>query len=103
MVNHPARSQKSQDAALRRLINKHNLAKIELIIATGGVFARALPSTWHPEVARRREVAFAGRDHTLSEATALRETFMAQVASAKGATLEEAVAALSAELAKGTP
>lgn len=102
MVNHPNRSQKSVDAAVRRLLTKYPLETIEVVFRSKAVTARAIPLSFHPLVSERRQAAFAahGGSMSLNEATAYQERAMGAVAAARAETLEEAISALAAELAK---
>lgn len=101
MVNHPNRSQKSIDALLRRLLGRHSLHRIEVIVTRDGVTAVAHPDSFNPIVAKRREDALAkiGADVTLPQASEVQSASMAPVARASAKTAEEAAAALERALA----
>lgn len=99
MVNHPNRSQKSVDAAVKRLLIKYSLARVVLTVGIGGVSARAEPDGFHPLVKARREAAFAELgDMTLAQASEIQTESMKSVASGIGKTVEDAVADLAAAL-----
>jgi hypothetical protein len=99
MVNHPARSQKTADAALRRLLTKHSLQRIKISVSRDGIAAIAMPDGFHPAVAKRREDAFAGKaDWTLKEASEVQAMSMGEVARAFAPTLDEAIAKLAEAL-----
>lgn len=105
MVNHPARSQKTLEAAVRRLLNYHAISRIEFSTnGRDGVMARAIPETWHPLVKARRDAAFlahesAGRDSiSLREAEKITAESMAPVARVNAPSFVDAVAKLGVEL-----
>lgn len=104
MVSHPARSQKTLEAAVKRLLNTHNLNSIEFRTnGRDGISAFALPGYGHPLVEERRAKAIAalGGDISLSRMGPINEEAMRPVAHARAATFQEAIEGLKAAL--GTP
>jgi len=99
MVNHPGRSQKSLDAAIRRLITSRSLQEISITATRAGFSVRAMPDAFHPLVAERRRAAFEGReDVTMLEAREINERVMDEVAKVFGETLEGAIGTLALTL-----
>src|SRR3982751_1888394 len=100
MVNHPTRSQRSIDAAIRRLLIKYDLTQVEITVTNDRAFARALPASWNVIVTQRREAALGGHDHSLSEASKIVEASYRQIASAMGTSIDDAITGLTNELGK---
>lgn len=106
MVNHPNRSGQSPTAAIRRLLTRHSLQRIEIIATLHGVTARAMPDGFHPIVSKRREDAFAMRGDeniTLKAASEIQTASMLSIAQGSGDSLDEALEALKVELTKTAP
>lgn len=80
---------------------KHHLARIEVTLHSGHgrkitVHARALPASWHPKVAERREAEFAklGDSVTLPQAQKITEATMVAVAGFSAPTIDAALRGL---------
>jgi hypothetical protein len=102
MVNHPSRSRQSDEAAIRRLLKKHQLQKIEVAFHSRDVFLRAIPEAYGEVVRKRREAALEPRDYSLKEASEVYERVAREpVATAKAPTLTEGIMLLMVELDKG--
>lgn len=95
MANHPSRSQQSEDAAIKRLLNAHHLDSIEVTFSLRNVHAVARPAPYSPIVAQRRETLIAERGSiSLKDASDLLGETMKPVAMANAPTLAEAVLAI---------
>jgi hypothetical protein len=44
---------------IKRMLTRHNLARIELVLTGDSIHARAFPATWNPIVTERREQGIA--------------------------------------------
>lgn len=91
------------DPALKRLLNTHKLQRLDAHVSHDFVVIYAMPESWHPLVAQRRDEALAraaGPDGSLSLAQASKAGAEAQaaVALARGATWDEALAKLRTAL-----
>lgn len=98
----PASNSNGSDKAIRKLINRYQLHTVEIVVTSDRAYARALPAHWSKLVSRRIEAAFAAAEGSLSlhEATEIRERCYGPVATAAGADIAAAVAALTTELGK---
>lgn len=91
------------DAALKMLLKRYPLDKIEILILRDSYHARAYPAAYHPEVGRRRNAAIVARGGsiTLAEADTIQTEALAPVAHVRAPTLEDAVRALEKALLEG--
>jgi hypothetical protein len=88
-------------ATLAKHMKRLNVRKLEIAVIDGPglkltVHAKAIPQSWHPKVAERREAAHGRleRDISLSEASKITEDSMAALAAFSAPTIEEAVEGL---------
>jgi hypothetical protein len=103
MVNHPARSRQSADAAIRRLLRKHMLSRVVVTFTERGVSARAEPDRWNPVIEKRfrAEIERASGNLSVDQVTAIRARAMdGAVAVAMAETLDSVVADLANRLSK---
>jgi len=81
------------------LCRKHQLARVELVVDTRGVVARAYPDATSPIVAKRREESFAGKTSvSLSEIEEITADALRPIAHVVTKTIDEAIADLSIKL-----
>ena len=86
---------------IRRMLQNHRLDKIEMTVTLQLNVARAIPASYHPVVAKRRDEAYAMRSGSISldEATAINEAARdGSVAIATGKTMLMALTNLEAQL-----
>lgn len=85
---------------VRDLLLKHQLASVKVTFSLHGVTARAMPETFNPIVAKRREAILAKREGSLAldEVQSLYTETLAAVGRATADTIEEALATLQGVL-----
>lgn len=96
-------AQRSIESLIRRLIQRKQLARIEIVTRDGVNFtAIAYPAPWHPIIAERRRAGFVrateavGRSLTIAEAQAVEDKAREDsLARANGKSIEQAVSLLA--------
>lgn len=96
------RSPPTIEGAIRNVIARERLDRIEIHTRDGKTFyAAAYPDKHHPVINQRMEAAFAATgktDFTLAEVDAIRKKAQDAITRATGATIDEALGNLSAAL-----
>lgn len=84
---------------IRSILNRHRLSRIDITLTGLSVIARAIPDTFHPLVASRRQAALSKLESvTLQELEAVTSASMVQVGMHIADTIEGAVDGLVARL-----
>lgn len=89
---------------LKQLCDKFSLSRIEIIASNSGIIVRAIPGTFSPVVAARRDEAFAGCGSvSMQEAEEITRKALEPIAYGRGQNLGDALAEAEAVLKAHEP
>lgn len=88
------------DRRIKRILQKGNIDRVQIIYGYHGVSAQAMPNGFHPIVESRRNLAFSQRTGSisLSEADEIRKDSMGPVGRGYASDLEGALTSLEQDM-----